>query len=898
MKFRHRLFNHRLLPLLILLFSLVGGLHGQTTGKISGIIRDNASGDALPGANINLVGTNRGAAADAEGRYYILNISPGFYNMRVDMIGYAPVIVENIAVSVNRTIPIDVRMVTSVIEGQVVIIEVDRMAMKKDQTSTIKNISAEQLEMLPVENLSAVVNMQAGVVEGHFRGGRNTEVSYMIDGITVDESFGGTSAAVDIEPESIKDLEVITGTFNAEYGRSMSGIVNAVTKDGEKEFHGSFYAGMANYYSTHDSIFLGIDSFAVNKNEDYKFQLSGPVLDDRITFFMNARWQNNRNHLNAIHLFNVSDYSNYFSEDSDEWISISTGTGKYVPMNGSENKSFLGKMVFNLYDGIKFSLMHSINQDRWDGYDHAFKYNPYGQASSYRRSDFSVFQLNHMLSNNLFYEAKISLMETFNGGYVFKDTVDARYVNDVYASNYGSGFFTGGQQKEHNSRWLTDFSSKVDMTWQINNNHSVKTGLALLQHDLTNEWYSIRNRFEGTELAPSQYDPVTFGDSSVYADVYSVKPVDFSAYIQDKMEYDEMVINYGIRYDWFDPATVYPSNLRNPANQLNFGGDSISTYPSTPVAMQVSPRIGLAYQLGEAAILHFSYGHFFQLPPMFAMYRNHSFLIGPSDYGTIVGNSNLEAEKTVAYEVGLWQELSEGMGIEVSLFYKDIYNLLSGRVISTYNQVEYGFFTNLDYGNVRGFEVKYDVLMGPLSFYLNYTLQYTRGNSDSPYQSFDREGNSQDPVNKLIPMSWDQRHTINGTLGYSGDGYGISMTGYFNSGAPYTFFPQGESILGNINLYPNNAYRPIRYHADMSAFYELKLIGDTKLRFDLSVYNILDRLNENWVNGETGRAYTAIIDESDIANFKSDFSKYYETYQDPSAFSAPRQIKLGMGIKF
>ena len=879
---------------------LAGGLLGQTTGKIAGVILDETTGEPLPGANIILVDTQMGAAADIEGRYYILNIRPGMYDMRIDMIGYSPVIVEDIPVSMNRTVPVDVRMHPAIIEGEVVVVEVERLAMKKDQTGTIKNISSEQLDALPVENLTAVVNMQAGVVEGHFRGGRSTEVSYMIDGVSVDETFGGQYAAVEIEPETIKDLEVITGTFNAEYGRAMSGVVNAVTKDGSKNFEGSFYTGMANYVTNHDTIFPGIDSFAVNLNEDYKFQLSGPILGDRITFFLNTRYQNNRNHLNGIHRYNVNDYSDYSSDLPAEWITFNTGDGEYVPMNGSENRSFLGKLVFNMNNGIKFSLMHSINKDRWDGYSHNFKYNPYGLASTYRESAFSVFQLNHMLSNSLFYEAKLSRMENYNGNYVFQDTADAGYVNDIFYNNYGPGFYTGGQNKDHSERWMTDLSAKLDLTWQVNTHNNIKTGANWVNHDLTNEWYQIRNRYENTALASLFYDPVTYGDSSVYADVYTVKPKDFSAYIQDKMEYDEMVINFGIRYDWFDPATTYPSDLRNPANQLFFEEDSTrtSTYPAAPTTSQISPRIGLAYQLGSAAILHFSYGHFFQLPPMYAMYQNHSFLIAPSDYATTSGNSNLKSEKTVAYEIGLWQEVGPGMGLEVSLFYKDIYNLLSTKVISTYNQIEYGMYTNKDYGNVRGLEVKFDVFKAPLTFWLNYTLQYTRGNADSPTQVFDRAGSNQDPVNKFIPMSWDQRHTLNGTLGYMGPNYGVSVTGYFNSGTPYTFSPQGESILSRVNLYPNNDYRPIRYHADLTAYYELKLIGSTRMKFDLSIYNLFDRLNENWVSSETGRAYTAIITDSDLSNYKSDFSEYYQTYQDPSAYSAPRQIKLGLGISF
>ena len=119
--------------------------------------------------------------------------------------------------------------------------------------------------------------MQAGVVNGNFRGGRNTEVTYLIDGVQVDEVFGGSSSTIQLEPEAVEDLEVITGTFNAEYGRAMSGVVNAITKDGSNKFEGSFSSGFSEYVTGNTDIFVGLDKLVFNRNQDYKFQLSGPI---------------------------------------------------------------------------------------------------------------------------------------------------------------------------------------------------------------------------------------------------------------------------------------------------------------------------------------------------------------------------------------------------------------------------------------------------------------------------------------------------------------------------------------------------------------------------------------------------------------------------------------------
>ena len=238
------------------------------------------------------------------------------------------------------------------------------------------------------------------------------------------------------------------------------------------------------------------------------------------------------------------------------------------------------------------------------------------------------------------------------------------------------------------------------------------------------------------------------------------------------------------------------------------------------------------------------------------------------------------------------------MALDVALFYRDIYNLLTTKTISTYNQVRYGLYSNKDYGNVRGLELKLDMAFGQLKGMVNYTLQYTRGNADSPGQTFDRAGNNQDPVNRFIPMSWDQRHTLNGSLIYGTDKYGGSMTAYYNSGSPYTFAPQSESVLSRINLYPNNDYRPEKYSVDCSFYYRFKLLGGYNANLDVNIYNLFDRLNEEWVNDQTGRAYTAVIKETDIASHRSDFNDYEDRVKNPSMYSSPRMVKVGIGVNF
>ena len=883
-----------LIPLITLALS-------QTTGKISGIIFEEDSKDPLPGANIYLVNTSYGTASDENGRFTIINIPPGKYVLKADMIGYKSVQMDNLVISVNRTTSLDIEMYQTVIEGEVVTVEVSRLTQKKDQTGTIKNISSEEIDALPVENIGSVINMQAGVVNGHFRGGRNTEVTYMVDGVQVDESFGGGSAAVDIQPEAVQDLEVITGTFNAEYGRAMSGVVNMVTRDGGPRFEGSISGATSAYYtnstdSNGDDIFIGL-SPSVNRSEDLKFSLGGPILGEKVTFFTNLRKQNNRGHLTGFRIFSVTDSSDFYSDNPNEWVSSRSGDSTYVPMNTGDNVSALLKIGFNFIKGIRLSLLNSYSDDSWYWYDHSMKYNPDGRVGSHKNTIYTAFQMNHMITPKLFYELKIASMKNNTGTYLFKDSLDTRYVHDKYLENYGSGFFTGGQQKEHTKHRDLDRTIKFDLTWQANHNHSFKLGLMGISHDVKHKWQTIRNKYDG-QSDLTIYEPEVFGDSTVYADIYNVEPQEAAVYIQDKMEYEDMVINFGLRYDYFDPASFYPSDSRNPANQLVLPDSMMSDKVSAPVIDQISPRIGFAYQLGNQAVLHFSYGHFFQMPPLYSMYQNKSFLVSPSDYSTTMGSVLLEPEKTITYEIGLWQELARGLNLDVALFYRDIYNLLSTKIISTYNQIEYGLYSNKDYGNARGLEVTLDLGYGSLKGMMNYTLQYTRGNADNPTQTFDRAGNNMDPVNRFIPMSWDQRHTLNGTLMFLGAKYGGTVTAYYNSGSPYTFSPQSESVLSRINLYPNNDYKPSTYTVDATLYYNFKLLDRFSGKIDLTIYNLLDRLNENGVDSETGRAYTAVIRETDYAGHRSDFNDFEDRIKNPSMFSSPRMVKLAVGINF
>jgi outer membrane receptor protein involved in Fe transport len=898
-----------------IIFLTLGNLClAQTTGKISGKVTDKETGQPLIGVNVLLQGTTSGAATDYEGEFFIINIPPGNYNLVYKMLGYETTIVEDVRVSVNRTTNLNAELSPDAIEIDAVVIKADKVTEKKDKTSSVANISGDEIKLLPVESISGVIGLQAGVVNGHFRGGRYSEVYYLIDGVQVNGGFS-KSRAVDVETDVVADLEVITGTFNAEYGRAMSGIVNVVTKDGSNSFSGSVSVGSSNYYTSHKDVFIGLNNSDYDRNTDYKVFLSGPVIKDNIFFLFNARAQNIRGYLNGIHRFNPDDYSDFMPDDPKLWYTEHSGNGEHVPINKSKGYSLMSKLSFQIMNGFRATLMWDRNANEWRDYNHGFKYNPNGIAGNYYNTDFFTFTLNHIFSVKAFYEAKVSYLDTYYGNYLYKDPLDPRYIHDGYARSNGPGFLTGGQQKGHTIQEEKQFNAKFDFSFQINKHHYLKTGVLYTHHNLSNTWRQIQNGYIFKPEPEDEfyfdpflnkmvfpfYEPYVSQTGTIYADIYNVKPVEFSGYIQDKIEYDNLVMNAGVRYDYFNPNSVYPSERRNPSNSLfnwETHPERMSTYPEAEAQYQVSPRFGLAYQLGNAAVLRFSYGHFFQMPPFYSLYQNHSFTVGTTDYSTVMGNSQLKAEKTVQYEVGLWQQLIPTLAMEVAVFYRDIYDLLSTKIISTFNQVEYGLYTNKDYGNAKGMEIKIDFKMDEFYANLNYTLQYTRGNADNPTQTFSRAGDSKDPIPTLISMSWDQRHTLNLSAGYSAEKFGINLTSYYNSGAPYTWTPISDNRLANINLYPNNSFMPARFNVDMSSYYNFYTSSKFSAQLTLNIYNLLDRLNESWVNSVTGRAYTAIVRESERQAHNSDFNTYDDRYKNPSMYGAPREVKLGVRLNF
>ncbi len=298
---------------------------GQT-GKIVGRITDAESGDGLPGVNAILEGTTMGAATDLDGYYIILNLPPGTYTVKASMIGYNTVRVTQVKVSIDQTTTVNFPLQSTVLEiGEEITITAERPIVQKDLTSSLSIVRSEDIARMPVEDLADILELQAGVSRDsdgaiHIRGGRSSEVAYLVDGISITDPFAG-ELSVEVENSGIEQLQVISGGFNAEYGQALSGVVEIVTKEGGQSYDGGVTVYAGDYLSTSDDIFFNIDDVEPSGLFNIEGHLSGPVplFGDKVTFFANARYFDNDGWLSGERRFSPDDSSNFDASDDNNW---------------------------------------------------------------------------------------------------------------------------------------------------------------------------------------------------------------------------------------------------------------------------------------------------------------------------------------------------------------------------------------------------------------------------------------------------------------------------------------------------------------------------------------------------------------------------------------------------
>ncbi|MGB2869675.1 MAG: TonB-dependent receptor [Bacteroidota bacterium] len=871
-----------------LLLSLLSILNASvafsdTRGKLTGRVVDQKNIPVL-GANVLLIGTTIGAAANEEGYYNILNVPAGAYEVRFSGIGYTTRTVKDVRVNAGQTTTLNVVLPEEAVQAQEVVVTAVRPLVDTRQTSAVAILGKDDIDVMPVQNLNDIVKLQAGVVDGHFRGGRSGEVQYQVDGVSVNNPYDNTST-VQLDKSVLQEVQVISGTFDAEYGQAMSGVVNAVLRSGSEDRFDVYAESYIGDYLPNSSnrntypYFTTVDPVRI---QSHTFTLSGPSGLPQTAFLISLRKYGDDGYLFGQRRFLPTDSSDFQARQFN-----GTGDRASVPMSTNSELSWQFKISNKSIDDIQLSYQSIGSTGDSKNYDFGYRFNPDGRTTQKKFSMVHGIDITHTLSSTMFYTLSVRQNFFRYTDWAFSSIDDPGYQRagqPIGDGNYELGAIVQGVNLNRFEQESNGGVLKGSLTSQVERFHLFKAGFEAQTSSM--KFGAPGTVYHETRNGRDLIIPVV--DDSLHPKAKTYYPMSFAAYVQDRVEMTDLLVRIGIRLEYFDAQSTIPGDLANPANVIS--GAPQSTPRKTTKKLAIAPRLGISYPMSEKGAVYFSYGHFYQMPGMGLMYSNNDYSIlknlqaGAVDYG-VMGNPDLKPEFTTQYEFGIKSEFSGNSGIDVSIFYKDIRDLLGVEFIQTYTAAQYSRMTNIDFGSVYGATIFYDQrLTDQLSWSLSYTYQKALGNSSDPFETANIAAAGGDPRPRQIPFAWDQTHTINSTLSLNipGDFSATAILRYGN-GSPYT--PAIGSGFG-AQLERNSSRKPTWTLVDVRAEKYFSLDG-AQLSMFFRASNLFD---DQYANGfvfeTTGSPYYSLTPGGDAAQL-----------QNPSRFNQPRRVELGLSVK-
>ncbi len=986
----------RILTFLLLLTLLPIVAFAQGSGRLIGLVSDAETGEPLLGANVIIVGSSFGAATDLDGNYTIMNLDAGTYEVKASFLGYQTTITSNVRVTGGLTTYIDFKLSSTDISTQTVTVVAQKELIKKDATSSIRTVSSDEIDNLPVRGVTEIVSLTAGVVnydgEIHIRGGREDEVGYYMEGISIGNPINGTRA-VTLGNDAIEEIQVEAGGFTAEFGGSNSGIIRTQLRSGTSQFKVSAEYITDNIgFQSSDDLYNQDDkrlgAYWYGKDE-VSLSIGGPLFSNKIKGFYNFNYQNDLSQakrgypgFDYGYIGYESDKTNGYNNDSlflvypkgvrrNQNRQAFTHAGT-ITMDFKPIKVRLAGTYTTGTRDIAGSSIFSINNSRYS-------------EQAFHNGAFSL-NFTHVISEKLFYKATVGY--SFQDGettdpylganyWAYGDSVanaDAgvvwirtqkemeswaglsdqqrRYRNPNLLNLYGWSFVPEGRVASNYSKFSnTGLSGRLDFSWVPNKHNFVKAGADFKQHTIRN-WGVYRGGAqrsfaydlnEGSSkesilytAGVDNYGYNLEGTEEVNDSLYAPhKPVELGLYIQDKIELNNLILNIGLRYDYFDMDNKMLKDKTNPDafigsvwNKGELNEDGIVDVPTYSI---LTPRLSAAFPVTDKTVFHAGFGKYVQMPSLDQAYLGYhawAYEMGKSNFFSSPTGADLEPIRKTHYEVGFRHQLNSFMAVDVTGYYDDIQGQITFALQETNKDSKYQSYNtkvNGDFATTKGVEVvltmrRYERISGNLQV----SFQDGRGTGSYPNSNAGiigaplEDGNPFEPQ-YVSPLTYTNPIQISFFADYrfaNNDGgwlqnSGISFLGNYNSGHPFTRGIGGDNMEDDSRfrtaIEPLNAsITPSFFNVDMKIDKTFKIWDKLTLNVNLRVLNLFDTKNVLDVYSRSGAADDdGYLGDPALSGKK--IEKYGEVYKElyrsleldyNGFYSNARQILLGFRLEY
>lgn len=989
---------------------LIPGLLLAQNGKLRGVVTDQATGDPLPGANVTIEGTTLGASADLNGVYVILAVPPGVYSVRANFIGYQAEAISNVRVSSNQTTTLDFGLNQSAIQVDALEIVAERPIVQRNTTNTVRMTTTEDIQNLPIRGLQNIIALNSGTVQQdgtlHIRGGRGGEIAYFIDGASANNPFFN-SENISVIQEAIEEIQMQAGGFTAKFGGANSGVVNTTVRTG-----GSNLRATVDYRT--DDFAEGGDEFLGTTSQGYHnlvATIGGPI-GSNVRYFLATQYNYRRNRtLQFIEPFSFTG----LVDDGLEARPVGTPLPgpvsferNFLPENESKSLGLNGTFVFNYSNSLKFRLTGSYSYtNRPSGISsisllHNMFRNRFGD-NTWKRGLVSL-RATHLISPTTFYDIQVSYS---NRTYKYQD------------EQFGDNWQAQTDRREWDklgldtSEWLNvfqgpnDYSTILNFTftppndflnsYERNNQSSIGASFDFTTQATRNIELTFGGRMESWNMRMFRVGSIAglntylFGSDasttrtfeSDYVrrveiskagainhygwDVDGVNKIDDgplgprtpfigSAYIQSKLEYRDLVLNFGVRVERYDLKLLMPDNIEDPVrDKTNLWIDEEHVIETEPYDY-VLPRINFAFPVTDNTVFYSQFGRYVQQPNLNDLYRGGirdlSDDIIPETrslygfFGNYVGFT-AEPQRTDQFELGIRQAITTDFAFTLTAFYKDQENLLRlDRVVADgTGDLEAGTpfvagWINNDFGTSKGLEMTLELRRTKrLAARINYTLSNTRGTGSDSRST--RVAVSDATISSyptlIYDLDYNQTHRGSVMLDYRfarGDGgsilegLGLNALLSFNSGHNYTLVAEPHN-LGQANPWSvgvratsdprgrnpvepiNTSTTPWVFNIDLNVD-KMLYFSNLNVRLYANVLNLFNTRNiinvyettgtdddDGWLKSPLAAQYIKIpMYEEFYRTINLENRYYYRRVAGVDLWNAPRVVRFGLALEF